>query len=331
MTDWNPEARAVLAIRDLQVGFGSGTAHVPAVRGVSLGVAPGECLAVVGESGSGKSQTFLGALGLLPPSGRASGSVTLEGREILGLPEPELRAVRGARIGMVFQDPLNALTPHLRIEDQLVEVLEAHGIGPRNGARARALAALESVQLPEPERRLRQYPHELSGGMRQRVALAVALIASPVVLIADEPTTALDVTVQAQIVDLLRRECARGLALIFISHDIALLGSVADRIAVMYAGRVVESAPAARLLADPRHPYTRALIASVPDIDRPRGGRLHEIAGQPPAPGWMPVGCAFEPRCELREPGCRTLAPRAVAFAPSRELACHVAARSAAP
>ena len=318
---------AALSLCGLQVSFGTAERHVQVVHGVSLEVAHGECLAVVGESGSGKSQTFLAALGLLPPSGRTGGSVTLEGRDILGLPESDLRAVRGARIGMVFQDPQNALTPHLRIEDQLVEVLEAHGATPRDGFRTRALAALEAVQLTDPERRLRQYPHELSGGMRQRVALAVALIASPTVLIADEPTTALDVTVQAQIVQLLRRECQRGLALVFISHDIALLGSVADRIAVMYAGRVVESGPTEALLADPHHPYTRALIDSVPDLRRARSLRLREISGQPPTPGAQPAGCAFEPRCPLREPLCRTVTPPSIGFGERRELACHVATR----
>ena len=322
--------RPVLELRDVHVGFADRSRRIQVVNGVSLHVAPGECLAVVGESGSGKSQTFLAALGLLPTSGRASGSVLLDGREVLGLPDRELRALRGAAIGTVFQDPINALTPHLRIEDQLVEVLGAHRKGSRDDRRARALAALAAVQLPDPHRRLRQYPHELSGGMRQRVALAIALIAEPRVLIADEPTTALDVTVQAQIVELLRRECSRGLALVFISHDIALLGSIADRVAVMYAGRVVESAPADRVLAEPRHPYTRALIASVPDLQRNRGARLQEIAGQPPRPGSVPVGCAFEPRCAVREARCREVVPPPLHFGEQREVACHVTAREIA-
>jgi oligopeptide/dipeptide ABC transporter ATP-binding protein len=324
-------AGPVLELRDLHVEFADGARRVHAVNGVSLQVAPGECLAVVGESGSGKSQTFLAALGLLPPAGRASGSVRLDGREILGLPEHKLRAVRGAAIGTVFQDPINALTPHLRIEDHLVEVLVAHRKGSHREHRARALAALESVQLPEPRQRLRQYPHELSGGMRQRVALAIALIAEPRVLIADEPTTALDVTVQAQVVELLRRECRRGLALVFISHDIALLGSMADRVAVMYAGRVVEAGPADRLLADPRHPYSQALIASVPDLHSDRRARLREIAGQPPRPGRASAGCAFEPRCAVREAPCRELSPAVARFGEDREVACHVAARGCTP
>jgi oligopeptide/dipeptide ABC transporter ATP-binding protein len=321
----------VLSIRDLHVTFETRSRRIDAVNGVSLDVAPGECLAIVGESGSGKSQTFLAALGLLPREARVAGSVRVKGRELLHAPETELRRVRGAEVGFVFQDPMNSLTPHLTIERQLVEVLEAHGIAGGADRRERARAALESVQLPEPARHLRQYPHELSGGMRQRVALAIALIAAPKVLIADEPTTALDVTVQAQIVGLLRRERDRGLAVVFISHDIALVAAIADRIAVMYAGHVVESAPADRLCTEPRHPYTQALLRSVPDIGMDRSLRLEEIAGQAlsstsPDRG----GCPFEPRCPRREEICRSLQPPVTVAGIGHEVACHVAARGLA-
>jgi oligopeptide/dipeptide ABC transporter ATP-binding protein len=321
---------AVLSIRDLRVTFETQTRRVAAVNGVSLDVATGECLAIVGESGSGKSQTFLAALGLLPREAITEGSVRVDGRELLRAAETELRRVRGAQVGMVFQDPMNALTPHLPIERQLVEVLEAHGIDSRAARRAQARAALEAVQLPDPDRLLRQFPHELSGGMRQRVALAVALIAAPRVLVADEPTAALDVTVQAQIVELLRRERDRGLAVVFISHDIALVASIADRIAVMYAGRIVEMAPAAQLCTDPRHPYTQALLQSVPDLEMDRSKRLQEIAGQPPSSGWDGTGCAFEPRCPRREELCRRSVPAATTVGAGREVACHVASREIA-
>ena len=324
----SPGAQApVLSIRDLRVSFVTQTRRVAAVNGVSLEVVPGECLAIVGESGSGKSQTFHAALGLLPRTAVIDGSVRINGREILGMTEQTLRAVRGAQVGLVSQDPMNALTPHLRIEDQLVEVLVAHGASGRSALHDRALAALEAVQLPDAGEALRRYPHELSGGMRQRVALALALIASPRVLVADEPTTALDVTVQAQIVELLRRERDRGLAVVFISHDIALVASIADHIAVMYAGRIVETAPASMLWADPRHPYTRALLRSVPDLNMDRSLRLQEIAGQPPSSEWDGAGCAFEPRCPLREDQCRVVRPAMTSFGAGREVACHVASR----
>ena len=324
----SPDAQApVLSIRDLRVSFVTQTRRVAAVNGVSLDVVPGECLAIVGESGSGKSQTFHAALGLLPRTAVIDGSVRIKGREILGMTEPALRSVRGAQVGLVSQDPMNALTPHLRIEDQLVEVLVAHGASGRSALHDRALAALEAVQLPDAGEALRRYPHELSGGMRQRVALALALIASPRVLVADEPTTALDVTVQAQIVELLRRERDRGLAVVFISHDIALVASIADHIAVMYAGRIVETAPASTLCAEPRHPYTRALLRSVPDLGMDRSLRLQEIAGQPPSSEWDGAGCAFEPRCPLREDQCRVVRPAMTSFGAGREVACHVASR----
>jgi peptide/nickel transport system ATP-binding protein len=268
-------------------------------------------------------------MGLLPPNGHATGSIRLRGAELLGADEATLRAVRGGQVGVVFQDPLSALTPHLRIEQQLVEVLDAHGRqGTRGEVRTLALQALQSVGLTDPERRLRQYPHELSGGMRQRVALAAALMADPPLLIADEPTTALDVTVQAQVVELLRAQRTRGLAIVFISHDLALVATLADRIVVMYAGRIVESSPARQLYEHPRHPYTQALLRSVPNLRADRSQRLVEIAGQPAVASASARGCAFEPRCAVREPQCRIETPELQRLAPDHFAACHVAART---
>jgi oligopeptide/dipeptide ABC transporter ATP-binding protein len=323
-------AAPLLDIRNLQVEFATRSGLVTAVAGVTLDVHAGECLAVVGESGSGKSQLFLAALGLLPENGRASGSVRFGEIELLGAGSRALRSVRGARIGMVFQDPLSALTPHLRIEDQLLEVLAAHGLDGSPAARPKALEALSTVGIDEPERRLRQYPHELSGGMRQRVAIAAALIAGPELLIADEPTTALDVTVQAQIVDLLRGLRRRGLAIVFISHDLPLVAGLADRIAVMYAGRVAESGPAAELCHRARHPYTQALLRAVPGLQADRSQPLAEIEGQPRAARLVETSCPYEPRCPLRFSPCATMLPELRTDASSgASVACHAAAPGA--
>jgi len=320
----------LLELNDVHVAFDTARGRVVAVAGITIAVAPSECVAVVGESGSGKSQLFLSVLGLLPANGRATGSIRLQGVELLGADDATLRGVRGGKAGIVFQDPLSSLTPHLRIERQLVEVLDAHGPRlTRDESHARALRALQSVGLSDPERMLGQYPHELSGGMRQRVALAAALMADPPLLIADEPTTALDVTVQAQIVDLLRAQRARGLAIVFISHDLALVATLADRIVVMYAGRVVESAPARTLYSHPRHPYTQALLRSVPSLRTDRSQPLVEIAGQPVSAGTQASGCAFEPRCAVRERRCRNETPELRPAAGEHFVACHVAARAA--
>ncbi len=309
-------------IRDLSVEFATPRGPVAAVRGVSLEVRHGECLAIVGESGSGKSQLLLGSFGLLAASGRARGAVRFDGRELLGPDAAPLRDVLGTRVAMVFQDPMNALTPHLTIGRQLSEVVLERGLVDAAQARVRCLEALRSVRMPDPEVRLRQYPHELSGGQRQRAAIAMALMTRPDLVIADEPTTALDVTVQAQVLDVLREARDRGLALVLITHDLGVVAGIADRVAVMYAGRVVECAPVRELFAMPAHPYTAALLASVPRLDAPLTGRLDGIEGQPPQPGEEPPGCAFAPRCRSVVAQCRAVRP-ALQAAGEHSVACH--------
>jgi oligopeptide transport system ATP-binding protein len=315
---------ALLALDDLRVEFTTPSGHVPAVAGVSLDVQPGECLAIVGESGSGKTQLLLACLGLLAANGRASGSARFGGRELLGAGEDALNAVRGTGMALLAQDPMNALTPHLSIETQLVEGLLDRGLASRTEARRRALELLREVEIPEPEARLRQYPHELSGGMRQRVALAVALMCGPRLLLADEPTTALDVSVQARILELLRRVRDRGVGILIITHDLGVVAGLADRVAVMYAGRIVEQAPTAALFDAPAHPYTAALLAAVPRLRSAATERLADIAGQPPRPGEVPAGCAFAPRCALADTRCARTRPALESIVGStRTVACH--------
>jgi oligopeptide transport system ATP-binding protein len=312
----------LLELRSLSVHFDTTRARVHAVREVSLTVAAGECLAVVGESGSGKSQLFLACLGLLAARGTASGSARFAGRELLAASGGSCEAVRGTRLAMVFQDPMNALTPHLTIGRQLTETVLDRGLLRVDEARERAIATLAAVGMPEPERHLRQYPHELSGGQRQRVAIAMALMTQPQLLIADEPTTALDVTVQAEVLAVLREARRGGLALVLVTHDLGVVAGIADRVAVMYAGRVVETAPVRELFARPAHPYTAALIASVPRLDSPSSARLPGIDGQPPRPGEMPPGCAFAPRCPSVQPVCRERVPLLTGSG-VRSVACH--------
>lgn len=297
--------------------------QVRAVDGVSLSVQAGECLAVVGESGSGKTQLLNACLGLLAGNGRARGSVRFRGAELLGATETRLQFVRGVGIGLISQDPMSALTPHLRIGTLLTEALLDRGLATANEARLRAIDALREVGIADPEARLRQYPHELSGGMRQRVALAVALTCRPPLLFADEPTTALDVSVQARILELLAGVRGRGVGLLLITHDLGVVAGLADRVAVMYAGRIVEVADVERLFARPAHPYTTALLAAVPRLAaRDRERRLASIPGQPPRPGEQPPGCAFAPRCAYAEAACRVSVP---ALRPHAAGASHVA------
>ncbi|MCM2311061.1 MAG: ABC transporter ATP-binding protein [Steroidobacteraceae bacterium] len=313
---------ALLEIRNLAVDFATPRGTVQAVRGVSLEVQRGECLAVVGESGSGKSQLFLGCLGLLAARGSVRGVARFDGRDLLGPDRSLLDEVRGTRVALVFQDPMNALTPHLTIGRQLTEVVLDRGLLDADGARARSLEVLRAVRLPDPEARLRQYPHELSGGQRQRVAIAMALMTRPDLIVADEPTTALDVTVQAQVLDVLREARDRGLALVLITHDLGVVAGIADRVAVMYAGRIVEVAPVRALFAAPAHPYTAALLASVPRLDTPLAERLASIDGQPPHPGEHAVGCAYAPRCPAAVARCRAVPPELQAHG-DRAVACH--------
>lgn len=312
----------LLAFRDFSVEFETPHGTVRAVREVSLQVDCGECLAVVGESGSGKSQLFLGGFGLLAARGSARGQLQFDGRDLHGAGAVPLRDLLGTRIAMVFQDPMNALTPHLSIGRQLTEAVLDRGLASADEARARSLEVLAAVRMPDPEARLRQYPHELSGGQRQRAAIAMALMTRPDLLVADEPTTALDVTVQAQVIDVLREARDRGLALVLITHDLGVVAGIADRVAVMYAGRVVESAPVHEVFAAPAHPYTAALLVSVPRLDASRGGRLAGLAGQPPRPGEVGGGCPFAPRCSRADDTCVASVP-ALRHWGARSVACH--------
>ncbi|HME40115.1 MAG TPA: ABC transporter ATP-binding protein [Steroidobacteraceae bacterium] len=313
-----------LSIDGLSVAFRQRHADIPAVREVSLAVEAGECVGIVGESGSGKTQVFMAAMGLLAGNSSVSGRVRFEGEDILGVPSAQLNRVRGSKLTMIFQDPMTSMTPHLKIGTQLAEVLVRHAGKSWSEARAAARRMLERVRIPEPARRLSQYPHELSGGLRQRVMIGMSLLCQPKLLIADEPTTALDVTVQAQIIDLLRamREEV-GMALVLISHDLAVVGELADRILVMYAGRIVESAGAAQLYHQPLHPYTAALLKCIPSLSGPRLERLPTLAGQPPRPGDSTEGCAFAPRCPRAAERCRIERPLLQDAVGGAKVACH--------
>jgi peptide/nickel transport system ATP-binding protein/oligopeptide transport system ATP-binding protein len=309
---------ALLAVEDLRVDFDG----IRAVDGFSFAIEPGEALGIVGESGSGKSMTALALLGLVPPPGRVSGRVLFEGDDLVRANEARLRAVRGDRIAMVFQDPLTALNPYLRVGEQLAEVLETHRGTPRKEAWRRAAEALERVGIASPGTRVHDYPHQLSGGMRQRVLIAMALLCEPAVLVADEPTTALDVTVQAQILEIFRDEREkRGAALILITHDLAVLARVADRVLVMYAGGIVEEGTADALFSDPRHPYTLGLARATPRLD---GAPLVPIPGAPPMPGELPAGCPFHPRCAFAVDACRKDRPARRILEGAHAVRCHV-------
>ena len=300
----------LLEVRDLRVTFSRrGRRPVKAVDGVSLDVAAGSTVGIVGESGSGKSVTSLAALGLLGKRGvQVSGSVRFAGEELLGMPEAELRALRGREIAMVFQDPMSSLNPVLTIGRQITEILERHRGLRGQEARDRAAELLVSVGIGDAVRRLRTYPHQLSGGMRQRVMIAMALACEPRLLIADEPTTALDVTISAQILELLRELVVGSqTALVLITHDLGVVAGLCDQVHVMYSGRIVESAPRKALFADPQHPYTTGLLASVPRLDQPRGVPLLPIPGSPSDTLPWAEGCAFAPRCTRQVPeslGC---------------------------
>jgi oligopeptide/dipeptide ABC transporter ATP-binding protein len=290
----------VLEVQDLRVSF-PGTDHrrFYPVDGVSFSLERGKTMALVGESGSGKSLTSLALLQLVPSPGRIeTGSVIRMGEtDVLALRGEALRRIRGRRVGMIFQDPMTSLNPVFTVGDQIVEGILAHFKMPRAAARERALHLLQEVGIPDPSARLKAYPHQLSGGMRQRVMIAIALSAEPEILVADEPTTALDVTVQAQILEVLDRlQESRGMAVLLITHDLGIVAGRADRVAVMYAGQIVEEAPTARLFANPSHPYTQGLFASVPRIAGPLR-RLNPIGGSVPAPTAWPSGCRFRPRC----------------------------------
>jgi oligopeptide/dipeptide ABC transporter ATP-binding protein len=317
-------APPVLEVEDLHVEFTVDGGVVRAVDGVSLALAPGERVAVVGESGSGKTVTALAVMGLVELPGRiTAGDVRFDGRSLVGLGEDEYRALRGRDLAMVFQDPMTALNPALRIGAQVAEAITVHDpSATRAGARARSVELLEQVGIGSAAQRARDYPHQLSGGMRQRVLLAMALANRPRVLIADEPTTALDVTNQAQILELLdsiRRDL--GLAVVLVTHDLGVVAGHADRVVVMYAGRVVEEGAVDDVFASPRHPYTRGLLASVPSASTARGA-LTPIAGSPPNLLQVPAGCAFHPRCPFAQARCSESVPVLEPVGPGHRVAC---------
>ncbi len=315
---------ALLEIRGLEVEFRTSAGPVRAVDGVDLDVRAGEIVGLVGESGSGKSVTSRAVMGLLPRrTSTIRGSIRLRGDELVGLPERAYRRVRGERVAMIFQDPMTALDPLYRAGEQVAEALRFHFGLRRDVARGRVRDLFVQVGLGEPEAVMEAYPHQLSGGMRQRVMIAMALACEPELLIADEPTTALDVTIQAQILELLRdlvRE--RGMALLFITHDLGVVHELCERAIVLYAGRVAEVAPSADLFVSPRHPYTAGLAVSIPDI-AVRRRRLPQIPGTPPDPASVPAGCAFAPRCPAALDRCRAERPELRSVAEGRAAACH--------
>ncbi|NED96950.1 ABC transporter ATP-binding protein [Phytoactinopolyspora alkaliphila] len=329
-------AGPVLAVRDLRVAFRTPLGLAQVVNGISYDVEPGKTLAIVGESGSGKSVGTLALLGLLP-SGVANvdGSAVFAGRELIGLSEDQLRPIRGAGIGMVFQDPMTSLNPVLTVGRQIVEAIRAQGTASKGAARARAGELLAEVGIPDPASRLDAYPHQLSGGMRQRVMIAIALAGGPKVLIADEATTALDVTVQAQILELIQRlQEEHGTGVVWITHDLGVVAGIADHVLVMYAGRCVEEGNVDELFDRPVHPYTRGLLGAMPLVDDPRPARdrdpLATMPGLPPDPVALPPGCAFYPRCPVRaDTRCADEVPPLVSVAGSGDA--HRAATFYAP
>jgi len=337
----------LLQVRDLSVEFTAAQGCVPAVRDVSFEVRPGEVVGLVGESGSGKSVTSLAILRLLPVQAQISGEIHFDGRDLLCVGEDEMRSVRGARISMIFQEPMMALNPVMRVGDQVAEAVLAHqGVGGRRQeagksgnnhpvgkqeAWRRAVEALRDVQIADAERRARDYPHQLSGGMRQRVMIAMAMVNRPELLIADEPTTALDVTIQAQILELLGElQRKYGLAMLLISHDLAVVSQVAHRVAVMYAGAIVEMGSASQVFRNATHPYTRGLLEAVPTLATDRARPLKTIEGTVPAITALPAGCAFEPRCALRIAACARAFPPLAEVEPGHWARCPVSTQLSA-
>ncbi len=316
---------AILEVRNLQTTFATPEGAVRAVNDVSFSIEAGETLGIVGESGSGKSQIFMSVMGLLAKNGRAQGSVLFKGKEILNLPVDELNKIRGVKMSMIFQDPMTSLNPYLTVKRQMTEVLETHRGMTRDAAVAAAADLLDVVQIPEAKRRIHMYPHEFSGGMRQRVMIAMALLCEPELLIADEPTTALDVTVQAQILDLLLKlKQETGMAIALITHDLGVIAGLADRVMVMYAGEIAERAKAGPLFKTPQHPYTQGLLRSMPRLDEHRMDRLQTIGGQPPNLQRLPDGCRFRDRCSYAFDRCAAEKPLLRHVAGERAKACHL-------
>ncbi|MBI5276549.1 MAG: ATP-binding cassette domain-containing protein [Burkholderiales bacterium] len=308
----------LLDIQDLSVRFKTPEGEVCAVNELSLKLEQGQTLGIVGESGSGKSQSMLAIMGLLAANGSASGKAVYNGQDLLALPTPQLNRIRGDRIAMIFQDPMTSLNPYLTVERQMTEVLEFHKKLSRKSALQLAIQTLEQVRIPDAARRIRMYPHEFSGGMRQRIMIAIALLCQPDLLIADEPTTALDVTVQAQIIAMLRDlQKEFGTAIIMITHDLGVVAGICDEVAVMYGGRVMEQGSAEEIFYHPTHPYTLGLLKAAPRLDQD-DGLLAAIPGTPPNMARLPAGCAFNPRCTFAMDACRTDRP---VFVDGR--ACH--------
>ena len=317
---------ALLDVTDLSIGFHMPGRDIQVVNKVSFSLGEGETMAIVGESGSGKTQTAFSLIGLLAKNGFSSGSVKFEEQELLGLPEAQLNKVRAEKIAMIFQDPMTSLNPYLRVGEQLVEVLVLHKAMNKREAQAEAVRMLDAVKLPDARNIFNRFPHECSGGMRQRIMIAMALLCRPKLLIADEPTTALDVTVQAQMLELFKSLTAEfGTALIIITHDLGVVAGLADRMMVMYAGRAVEMGTVDELFYDPRHPYTLGLLNSTPNVEQ-KTERLNSITGSPPNLEHLPRGCSFHPRCAFRFERCFAEVPALLNFGEGdRKKACHYA------
>ena len=328
--DMGPKPEAYLSVADLVVRFPSEDGIVHAVEGVSFSVARGQTLAIVGESGSGKSVTAQAIMGLIDRgTASVSGEVWLDGEELITMPDQELRKLRGSKMAMIFQDPMSSLHPFYRVGAQLVEAALVHQSLSKSEARALAIEMLRRVGIPSPERRVDEYPHQLSGGMRQRVMIAMALINSPALLIADESTTALDVTVQAQILELIATlQVEFDTAVVLITHDLGIVADIADDVVVMYGGRVVEAGPTERIYYAPEMPYTLGLLTSVPRMDRERADRLDPIPGNPPSAVNLPPGCVFQPRCtysdRVTDGACLSLNPDLILTEPDHLVRCHL-------
>ncbi|OYQ36523.1 ABC transporter ATP-binding protein [Niveispirillum lacus] len=316
---------AVLEVRDLSVRFATPDGEVSAVNGVSFDVNEGECVGIVGESGSGKSQLFMSVMGLLARNGRTLGSAKYRGTELVGMPVKELNKIRGDKIAMIFQDSMTGLTPHLRIGRQMTEVLVQHKGMSEAQAVKRALDMLNLVRIPEAARRLAQYPHELSGGMRQRIMIAMALLCEPELLIADEPTTALDVTVQAQILDLMADlKRVTKAAIVLITHDLGTVAGLCDKVQVMYGGRFMETGTVRDIFYEPAHPYAAGLLSSMPRLTEERSEKLYAIPGQPPNLQRLPKACPFQERCDFVHDRCATELPLLREVGPGHTKACHL-------
>jgi len=319
-------ATPLLEVRNLSVSFRTEDGLVQAVDNLSLTVAAGEVLGIVGESGSGKTVSMMAVMRLIrDPNAIVDGQVLYRGRDLMRLPKDEIRSVRGREIAMIFQDPMTSLTPVYTVGWQIAEQIQAHQRVSNSVARTRTIDLLEEVGIPNPARRVDEYPHQFSGGMRQRVMIAMALSCNPPLLIADEPTTALDVTIQAQILELMKRlQRDHGSAIVLITHDMGVIAELAERVCVMYAGRVVEEAPKRSLFSNPQHPYTWGLLGSIPRLDRPRQRRLVAIPGAPPSPLQPVEGCRFEPRCPHRFDRCATHPELVERVGPGHRDACHL-------